>query len=73
MLGKLGSVVQLCPDGDLKVKVADMVLKFNPKCCSLVPNGQQDINNTFVADGDDDRVLNHPSESPLHSDFFDCY
>jgi hypothetical protein len=66
VLGKLGSVVQLYPDGDLKVKIGDTVLKFNAKCCSLVPHGQQDMNNTFVADGDGS-VLDHPSNC------FVCY
>ena len=60
MLGKLGTVVQLYPEGDLKVKVGDLVLRFNAKCCTLVPHGQQDMNNTFMAGGGDS-VLDHPS------------
>lgn len=60
VLGKLGSVVQLYPDGDLKVKVGDVILRFNSKCCTLVPHGQQDMNNTFIAGGDG-CVFDHPS------------
>lgn len=59
MLGKLGSVVQVCSDGDLKIKVGDMVVRLNAKCCTLVPHGQQEMNNTFVASGDGS-VTDHP-------------
>jgi len=61
VLGKLGTVVQLYPEGDLKVKVDDLVLRFSAMCCTLVPHGQQDINNTFVAGGDGS-MLDHPSQ-----------
>lgn len=61
MLGRLGRVIQLCPDGDLKVKVDDVVLKLSSKCCTLMPQSQHDMNNTFVAGGDS-AVADHPSQ-----------
>ncbi|GFS03402.1 E3 ubiquitin-protein ligase MIB2 [Elysia marginata] len=46
-LGKIGVVKKVYTDGDLRVLVADQEWTFNPLCCTLMPHGKQDMNNTL--------------------------
>lgn len=34
-------------DGDVRVKINNHLWTFNPNCCLLVPNGQDELNNTL--------------------------
>ncbi len=47
----MGKVLKVYADGDLRVSVAGQVWTFNPACCTLMPHGQQEINNTMGAHG----------------------
>ncbi|XP_059145038.1 E3 ubiquitin-protein ligase MIB2-like [Physella acuta] len=46
-LGKVGVVKKVYSDGDLRVVVANQEWTFNPLCCTLVPHGAEDMNNTL--------------------------
>ncbi|KAK3104710.1 hypothetical protein FSP39_008391 [Pinctada imbricata] len=45
-LGRVGRVLKVYADGDLRVAVANQTWTFNPACCVLVPSQGPDINNT---------------------------
>ncbi|XP_071109275.1 E3 ubiquitin-protein ligase MIB2-like isoform X1 [Haliotis cracherodii] len=46
-LGKLGRVLKVYTDGDLRVNVEGQTWTFNPLCCQLIPHGAQEMNNTM--------------------------
>ncbi|BFZ22874.1 hypothetical protein BsWGS_25913 [Bradybaena similaris] len=46
-LGKTGIVKKVYGDGDLRVLLANQEWTFNPLCCTLVPHGAEDMNNTL--------------------------
>ena len=43
----MGKVLKVYTDGDLRVLVEGHTWTFNPSCCTLLPHGAQDINNTM--------------------------
>lgn len=45
-LGRVGRVLKVYADGDLRVAVANQTWTFNPACCSIVPSIEPDNNNT---------------------------
>ena len=47
-LGKVGKVVQVYTDGDLRVNVDGQTWTFNSFCLIRLPESMLDINNTLV-------------------------
>jgi len=45
-LGRVGKVVKVYSDGDMRVCVAAQTWTFNPLCCVPRPQDQQQIDNT---------------------------
>ncbi|KAK0061423.1 E3 ubiquitin-protein ligase MIB2 [Biomphalaria pfeifferi] len=54
-LGKIGIVKKVYVDRDLRVAVANQEWTFNPLCCTLVPHGAEEMNNT-LGSGHDQRA-----------------
>ncbi|XP_050414491.1 E3 ubiquitin-protein ligase MIB2 isoform X2 [Patella vulgata] len=50
-LGKKGQVVKIYQDGDLRVQVGNITWTFNPACCTIIPHGEQEMNNTMGNQG----------------------
>ncbi|XP_067011890.2 E3 ubiquitin-protein ligase MIB2 [Anabrus simplex] len=48
-LGKLGKVIKIYSDGDLRVSIEGQTWTFNPLCVQLVPGSATEINNTMHA------------------------
>lgn len=46
-LGKVGKVLKVYVDGDLRVAVGGTTWTFNPAVCTLMPHTQQEMNNTL--------------------------
>ncbi|XP_041378188.1 E3 ubiquitin-protein ligase MIB2-like [Gigantopelta aegis] len=46
-LGKIGVVLKVYTDGDLRVTVSGQTWTYNPRCCTLMPHGAQEMNNTM--------------------------
>ena len=43
----MGKVLKVYADGDLRVSADGQTWTFNPKCCTLHPHCQQEMNNTM--------------------------
>ncbi|XP_063229552.1 E3 ubiquitin-protein ligase MIB2 [Bacillus rossius redtenbacheri] len=48
-LGKLGKVIKIYTDGDLRVCIEGKTWTFNPLCVTLVPGSATELNNTMHA------------------------
>ena len=57
-LGKVGKVLKVYADGDLRVSFGSQVWTFNSAACRAVPHHEQDENNTLTRTDRDD----HPSK-----------
>ncbi|CAG0880694.1 unnamed protein product [Cyprideis torosa] len=53
-LGKVGKIIKLYPDGDLRVQVDGKVWTLNPSNVSLVPGSQLELNNTMATNSRED-------------------
>ena len=60
MLSKVGKVLKVYADGDLRVSVGTQVWTFNPGVCHVIPHNEQDENNTLTRASDREE---HPSQS----------
>ncbi len=63
-LGKVGKVLKVYADGDLRVSVGNQIWTFNPVICTLLPQCQRDENNTLTRQDREDRAM--PSGEKLH-------
>ncbi|KAK7791090.1 hypothetical protein R5R35_000511 [Gryllus longicercus] len=48
-LGKLGKVIKIYSDGDLRVSIDGQTWTFNPLCVQLIPGSATELNNTMHA------------------------
>jgi E3 ubiquitin-protein ligase mind-bomb len=48
-LGKLGKVIKIYSDGDLRVSIDGQTWTFNPLCVQLVPGSATELSNTMNA------------------------
>lgn len=62
-VGKLGKVVKLYTDGDLRVSVDGQTWTFNPLCLVAVPGSATEISNTMTANTREEHA--HPAMSHL--------
>lgn len=60
-------MVKVYTDGDVRVKINSHLWTFNPNCCSLVPNGQYELNNTLG--GGNEREEEHGKTLHWKNDF----
>ncbi|XP_013397887.1 E3 ubiquitin-protein ligase MIB2 isoform X2 [Lingula anatina] len=55
-LGKIGKVLKVYADGDLRVAVNKQTWTFNPACCTVLPHGAEDLNNSMASHEREDRT-----------------
>ena len=46
MLGHVGRVIKVYPDGDLRVEVGTQIWTLNPACCTVAQQQTANMNNT---------------------------